>query len=108
MYCDNDDCPRPREPVDDGHAFSGYGYRVKFHPECCPRELDGTTCAGDHHTGPRPHFIPVDAEVYGLVVRHREQILERLRRCGDEPEWVTLAAAVRSLLDLPPRNGDDG
>lgn len=26
------------------HSFSGYGFYIVFHPECCPRECDGSEC----------------------------------------------------------------
>lgn len=33
------------------HDFAGYGYYIRFHPECCPREYDGTTCEDEHPDG---------------------------------------------------------
>lgn len=55
MWCDSEDCKRPKEPVDEnkGHYFHGYGYMVKFHPECCPREFDGTECDLPHPEEPQ-------------------------------------------------------
>lgn len=30
------------------HCFSGYGFFVIYHPECCPKECDGTICELNH------------------------------------------------------------
>jgi hypothetical protein len=48
--CDSEDCQRAEERVaeNEAHTFSGYGYLVHFHPECCPREFDGTKCDLPH------------------------------------------------------------
>lgn len=47
--CDNHKCPRPQEQVEsEDHAFYGYGYRVVFHPECCPLTVEGEPCAVSH------------------------------------------------------------
>lgn len=50
MACDNPDCVRPEERVSDNeaHEFSGYGFYVKYHPECCPRWEDGMDCLHEH------------------------------------------------------------
>lgn len=32
----------------DRHSFSGYGFYIVYHPECCPKECDGTVCDLDH------------------------------------------------------------
>ena len=56
MYCDSDKCPRPKEilPENYEHAFAGYGYYVKFHPECCPLQMDGSDCDYEH---PNPDVL---------------------------------------------------
>lgn len=41
------------------HCFSGYGYYNVYHPECCPRECDGTGCDLDH-----PEDVPPRAKVW--------------------------------------------
>jgi hypothetical protein len=52
MWCDGDKCPRPNEPITGGvtniHCFSGWGFFVKFHPECCPRDVAGDKCMLRH------------------------------------------------------------
>lgn len=51
------DCKRPGEAVSERglrHDFAGYGWYCKFHPECCPGEMDGTTCDKSHPPGWTP------------------------------------------------------
>lgn len=33
---------------EDDHSFSGYGFYVKYHEECCPRTVDGSDCGFNH------------------------------------------------------------
>jgi hypothetical protein len=37
------------------HHFAGHMYFVVYHPECCPRELDGMKCELEH---PEPQAVP--------------------------------------------------
>jgi hypothetical protein len=50
MRCDADPCLRPDAEIPEPpHAFNGYGYRVRFHPECCPiTNEDGPDCDKQH------------------------------------------------------------
>jgi hypothetical protein len=43
-------CPRPQELVgrDLTHYFPLYDDFVQFHPECCPRAMEGMDCDDDH------------------------------------------------------------
>lgn len=34
--------------VGEVHCFSGYTFYVEYCAMCCPRELDGSECGGDH------------------------------------------------------------
>lgn len=36
------------------HSFSGYGFWISFHPECCPGWMDGTACRKEHPAGWTP------------------------------------------------------
>ncbi len=55
MYCDSFACTRRTDVVPEGgrHMFYGYGYYLCYHPECCPRSYDGTTC-GEQRAAIRP------------------------------------------------------
>jgi hypothetical protein len=55
-------CPRPRELVggNNEHYFSGYGWDSQYHPECCPRAVDGMDC-DDHHPNPLQGPWPQEA-----------------------------------------------
>jgi hypothetical protein len=48
MTCDK--CGREIEErgMSQLHNFSGYGFWVKYHPECCPRQMDGSDCELEH------------------------------------------------------------
>jgi hypothetical protein len=34
--------------VNEAHTFAGYGFFIAYHPQCCPREVDGWNCEEDH------------------------------------------------------------
>lgn len=50
MRCDADEgCRTPDvELSGDYHSFAGYGWFLRFHPECCPGGMDGSSCHRDH------------------------------------------------------------
>ena len=47
MWCD--ECGKA--VGDDAHKFAGWGFFVKYHPACCPGEVDGDRCDEDHPEG---------------------------------------------------------
>lgn len=76
-YCDKKDCPDPESHVADNidHMFSGYGWIARFHPECCPGDMDGTVCTNEHPDGWKPEHPEAHA-----------QMVERDKR--DHDAWV--------------------
>lgn len=45
MYCMK--CSK-EVSVNEAHTFAGYGFFIAYHPQCCPREVDGWNCEEDH------------------------------------------------------------
>lgn len=52
MWCFATNCAvnggRLYDEDEDDHSFSGYGFYVKYHEECCPRTVDGSDCGFNH------------------------------------------------------------
>lgn len=81
MRCASPTCPRPADALDDGtarnaaHTFSGYGYHVAYHPECCPGAVE-STCPHEHPAGWQPETLAPEEPHVGAVVQRRIDGLE--------------------------------
>lgn len=79
------------------HSFSGYGYLIQFHPECCPIEHDGTIC-DNRHPPSNPNrrlFVPgqMDSALWlpsGVKLRKHE--------IADEPETKTFRVKMWVIM----------